>query len=511
LAEVLETYAKGAITGVHILPFFPYSSDDGFSVIDYAEVNPDLGDWSDIARLGRSFRLMFDAVINHISRQSAWFQAFVAGDTAFANAFIVVEPGTDLSEVVRPRALPLLTAVQTPSGEKHVWTTFSTDQIDLNFADPDVLLRIVELLLLYVSQGAEIIRLDAIAYLWKTIGTTCIHLAETHRVVKLFRAVLDAVAPGVMLITETNVPHEENIFYFGDGTDEAQMVYQFPLPPLVLHTLGTGDASALTAWASGLSLPSNQTTFYNFLASHDGVGVRPVEGILTPSQVQAMVDQTLAHGGHVSYKTNADGSESVYELNISYFDALNDPRGGAPVSLQVARFMASQSIMLTLQGVPAIYAHSYFGSRNYPEGVAATGRYRSINREKLRRSVLEAALEDPDSLRSRVYGTYRHYLEVRQACAAFHPNGPQQILDFGSAFFAIVRTAPDNSERVLCVHNITGAARRVVVGPDVARSSQGVWLDLLTGRRFPLNDGRLVLVLAPYQVLWLKPAPQPSS
>lgn len=505
LAEVLETYAKGAITGVHILPFFPYSSDDGFSVIDYARVDPDLGDWTDVARLGRSFRLMFDAVINHISRQSAWFQAFLAGDPAFADAFIVVEPGTDLSEVVRPRALPLLTAVQTAEGEKLVWTTFSTDQIDLNFADPDVLLRIIEVLLLYVSHGAEIIRLDAIAYLWKEIGTSCIHLEETHRVVKLFRAVLDAVAPGVMLITETNVPHEENLSYFGDGTDEAQLVYQFPLPPLVLHTLSTGDATALTGWAADLSLPSDQTTFYNFLASHDGVGVRPVEGILTPAQVQAMADRTLAHGGHASYKTNADGSKSVYELNISYFDALSDPEGDEPLALQVARFMVSQSIMLTLQGVPAIYAHSFFGSRNYPEGVAETGRYRSINREKLQRAALEAALADSSSLRSQVYTAYRALLEARQKTAAFHPNGPQQILDLGAAVFAVLRTAPDGGARVLCLHNVTDAAQSLQLGRDAGlQDLAGGWSDLITGRVIDVGKDRIALT--PYEILWLAPS-----
>jgi len=504
LAEVLETYARGAITGVHILPFFPYSSDDGFSVIDYAEVDPELGTWADIVPLGRSFRLMFDAVINHISRESSWFQAFLAGDPAFADAFIVVAPGTDLSEVVRPRALPLLTAVQTVSGEKLVWTTFSTDQIDLNFADPGVLLRIIELLLLYVEKGAELIRLDAIAYLWKTVGSSCIHLEETHRVVKLFRSVLDIVAPGVMLITETNVPHEENISYFGSGSDEAQLVYQFPLPPLVLHTLSTGNAAALTSWAAELSPPSDQTTFYNFLASHDGVGVRPVEGLLTSAEVQALADRVLAHGGHASYKTNTDGSESVYELNISYFDALSDPQGGEPVSLQVARFMASQSIMLSLQGVPAIYAHSFFGSRNYPEGVEITGRARSINREKLQRAELEAALADPTSLRWQVWATYRHLLEERAQHPAFHPNGPQTVLTLDPAIFAVVRSAPDGSERVLCLHNVTGAP--VAISLEMAANGLAdvaIWRDVLSEQKFSASSTGLTPALAPYQVVWL--------
>ncbi|MEA3342321.1 MAG: sugar phosphorylase, partial [Chloroflexota bacterium] len=406
LVEVLEAHVEGAITSVHILPFFPYSSDDGFSVIDYTAVNPDFGAWADIERLGRSFRLMFDAVINHISAQSGWFQEFLRGNPEFANYFTVVEEGTDLSQVVRPRAKPLLTPVQTPSGERLVWTTFSADQIDLNYASPDVLLKVIEVLLLYVEKGADIIRLDAIAYLWKKIGTTCIHLEETHRVVKLLRAVLDAVAPRVILVTETNVPHEENVSYFGDGSDEAQMIYQFSLPPLVMHTIRSGDASYLSEWAAGLSAPSDNTTFFNFLASHDGVGMRPVEGILSQAEVEGLVERTLAHGGHASYKDNADGTRSVYELNISYFDALSDPNGAAPLDLQARRFLASQAIMLALAGVPGIYVHSLFGSRSYPAGVEQTGRYRSINREKFRRDELERALADPSSLRHQVFYPY---------------------------------------------------------------------------------------------------------
>ncbi|HEC34752.1 MAG TPA: sugar phosphorylase, partial [Chloroflexi bacterium] len=428
LAEVLEKFIGGVVSTVHLLPFFPYSSDDGFSVIDYTAVNPTLGTWADIERLGRHFRLMFDGVINHISAHSYWFQEFLEGNPDFADFFIVIEDGTDLSRVVRPRALPLLTRVETAHGQRLVWTTFSADQIDLNYANPEVLLKIIEVLLFYVEKGAEIIRLDAIAYLWKKIGTTCIHLEEAHRVVRLFRAVLDAVAPHVLLITETNVPHQENISYFGDGTDEAQMVYQFSLPPLVLHAFHSGDGSRLSEWATGLSTPSDRTTFFNFLASHDGIGMRPVEGILGPSEVQALVERILAHGGYVSYKAEADGSQTVYELNISYFDALSDPGGPEPLDLQVRRFLASQAIMLSLAGVPGIYVHSLFGSRSYHAGVQQTGHYRSINREKLRREDLERELAAPTSLRHQVFYPYCHLVRTRAGHPAFHPNGLQQIL-----------------------------------------------------------------------------------
>ena len=298
------------IGGVHLLPFFPFSSDDGFSVTDFWKVDPRLGTWNDVALLGKNFRLMFDGVINHVSRESEWFQAFVRGEPPFTDYFICADPNADLSQVTRPRTSPLLTPVKTTRGTKHVWTTFSADQIDLNYKNPEVLLKIIELLLFYAEQGAEVIRLDAIAYLWKEPGTTCIHLPQTHRVVKLFRSVFDQVAPGVILITETNVPHADNVSYFGNGTDEAQMVYNFALPPLVLHTFHTGNAQRLTNWAATLTTPSRSTTFFNFIASHDGIGVMPARGLLSESEIHELVRRTLAHGGKVSSKSNPDGSES---------------------------------------------------------------------------------------------------------------------------------------------------------------------------------------------------------
>ena len=335
LAEVLANRLKGVISSVHILPFYPYSSDDGFSVIDYTAVDPALGDWPDLALLRRRFRLMFDAVINHISAESAWFQGFLQGDERYAGYFVTVDPAADLSDVVRPRTSPLLTPVETPSGIQHVWTTFTADQIDLNYRNPAVLLEIIDVLLFYVSQGAEFIRLDAIAYLWKEIGTSCIHLPQTHRVVQLFRTILDLVAPQVMIITETNVPHAENLSYFGNGRNEAQLVYQFTLAPLILHTFHTGNSAKLQSWAAGLEKLPPTATFFNFIASHDGIGVRPAEGILSPEEMQYLADRTLAHGGQVSYKSNPDGSPSPDELYVTLFDALSDQEGGEPESRKI--------------------------------------------------------------------------------------------------------------------------------------------------------------------------------
>ncbi|KAA3660886.1 MAG: sugar phosphorylase [Chloroflexi bacterium] len=498
LAEFCEEWVNGRISTIHILPFYPYSSDDGFSVIDYKAVNPDFGSWQDVSRLGENFGLMFDAVINHISAQSNWFQQFLAGNPTYQNYFTVVEPNTDLSTVFRPRALPLLTSVETTSGTKHVWTTFSPDQIDLNYDNPDVLLAITDTLLFYVTHGARYIRLDAIGFMWKEIGTSCLHLPKAHRAIQLMRCVLNQVAPHVALITETNVPHEDNISYFGDGTNEAQMVYNFSLPPLTLHTFHTGNAAALTKWAASLALPSDQVTFFNFLASHDGIGVMPARGILPEEAIDKMAKRVEALGGFVSYKNNSDGSQSAYELNINYLEALGDPNKNEPLELIAKRFLASQAIMLAVQGVPGIYFHSLFGSRNWHEGVKQTGRNRTINREKLNREMLQTELTDTNALRHHVLNGYVKLLQHRRNESAFHPTSKQAVIDVHPAVFALWR---GDENQLLCLHNVSNDVQQVTI----PLSEQITQLrDLIGGEVFLVENGRfLTLTLTPYQVLWL--------
>lgn len=480
--QTLKTFCNlhlsGVISGIHILPFYPWTSDDGFSVVDYRQIDSALGTWDDVSSM-QNFRLMFDGVINHISSQSDWFQKFLQDDPHYKNYFITIESDPDLSQVVRPRALPLLTTFQTPSGEKKVWTTFSADQIDLNFKNPDVLLEILDILLLYAERGATFIRLDAIAYLWKEIGTPCIHLPQTHAVIQFLRAALSEVAPHVQLITETNVPHSDNISYFGNGSNEAQLVYNFALPPLTLHTFHTGDARILSNWARTLTLPSNQTTFFNFLASHDGIGLNPARGILSNADIDSLVNKVIEHGGLISYKHNADGTQSPYEMNINYFDALSSPSGNEPLELQVSRFIAAQAIMLSIIGVPGIYFHSLFGSRGWLEGVKQTGRNRTINREKLQFDELQRQLADENSLRSKVFTKYSELLKTRSHSPAFHPHGTQIIHDLHPAVFAVERISPDYQSSMLCLHNVS---KKTI--------------------SFSVNEKPITL--EPYQVLWLK-------
>jgi sucrose phosphorylase len=503
--ETLESFAAehltGRISAIHILPFYPATSDDGFAVVDYQAVDPGLGDWEDVSRLAGRFRLMADAVINHVSSKNAWLQAFVAGEERYRDYFIAVPPDADLSKVVRPRTLPLVTSFPTPTGEIPLWTTFSADQVDLNYQNPQVLLDVIDALLLYVRCGAQLIRLDAIAYLWKEFGTTCIHLPQTHAVIRILRAALDRVAPETLLVTETNVPHRENLSYFGDGFHEAQMVYNFALPPLVLHTFMTGNADALTAWASALALPSPQTTFLNFLASHDGIGINPVREILSPAEIDALVNAVQQRGGLVSSKSTPSG-EMPYELNINYFDALSNRQSRERETVQVDRFIAAQAILLALAGVPAIYFHSLFGSRGWVDGVRQTGRNRTINRQKLGRAALEAELADLGSLRSQIFTRLARLLEARRSQPAFNPYGRQEVLRLGCAVFGLVRSAGEGSGPVICLHNVTDLPQTAMLDMEPLGLPSRIWKDLVGGQAFVMGR-RPNLLLRPYQVLWL--------
>jgi sucrose phosphorylase len=480
LADFAGAHLRGVVSGIHLLPFYPWSSDDGFAVKDFFAVDAAFGDWTHIEGFRPDFDLMFDAVFNHMSAQGEWFQKFQADEPAFRDYFVTVAGNPDLSRVVRPRALPLLTEFPTARGAEKVWTTFSADQVDLNFKNPAVLLATLRALLFYVERGAKFIRLDAIAYLWKEIGTNCIHLPQTHRVIQLWRAVLDEIAPDVRLITETNVPHADNISYFGDGTNEAQLVYNFALPPLVLHSIATGNAEKLTGWAATLQPPSPQTTFFNFLASHDGIGMNPARGILSQEEIDALVARATAHGGLVSYKHNADGSTSPYELNITYFDALSNPAAAEPAEIQIKRFLVAHAIQFALAGVPGIYFHSLFGSRNDRAGTAASGIPRRINRQKLPRAGLEAELRTPGSLRAQVFAGLRELLSLRRSSRAFAPAARQVVWKLDPRIFALTRESVDGTERFLCLHNVSNTTVQL---PPGAALKAGV-------------------TLAPYAVRW---------
>jgi glycosidase len=509
LADFCDRYLEGTINTLHILPFFPYSSDRGFSVVDFETVDPKLGTWHDIEALEGRYQLMFDGVINHVSAKSRWFQEFLNGNPQYWNFFMNFASPDDLTQeqrrlIFRPRTSDILTKFHTINGPTYVWTTFSADQIDLNYQNPDVLLRVIEILLLYVRHGANIIRLDAVTFLWAQPGTGCVHLEQTHEIVKLFRNILDAVAPKVALITETNVPHEENISYFGNGHDEAQMVYNFALPPLVLHTFYTGDVTAISRWAEALDTGSETATFFNFLDSHDGIGIMAVKNILKKEEIDHIIDKATDHGGFISYKTGADGREEPYEINITWFSALNR-EDAEDVAFQVKRFVASRIISFVLKGVPGIYLHSLIGTPNDIAAVYLTASKRDINRSVIDGEAFARALEDPLSKISRISRELGRLTAIRTRKRAFHPQGRQKVLSVSPQIFAVYRISPEEDEHILSLINVSDRVCRVEVSLCELDTDTDNWVDLVSEMEWMADDGKLYLSLQPYDVIWLTP------
>ena len=486
LKQFYDEYLKDCLSAVHLLPCFPFTSDDGFSVVDYYQINPEYGDWNSIEALNVSADLMFDAVINHTSKSSEWFQKFAENISPYNDYFIRVNENDDVSKVVRPRALPLYHEYAQLDKKVSLWTTFSEDQLDLNYKSPEVFIQFLDVLLFYISKGGRFIRLDAIAFLWKELGTTCIHLPETHAIIQAYRLVIEHLAPQAIIITETNVPHDENISYFGNGDNEAHMVYNFTLPPLLAYSIHNQSATVFVNWAQSLALKSNTNCFFNFTASHDGIGVRPLQGIVSNDEIEALANKCLDHGGFVSYKNNEDGSKSPYELNCNYFELLSHPE--EELETRIRKFLLSQAIMLTMPGVPGVYYHSILGSENYIKGVEASGINRRINREKLEYNTLKENLNNQNSLRYKIYENYSRLLKIRANQPVFNPYGKA---DYALENEILVITRSFEGEKLTAYFNLTEKrlACRITKGVDLYSNTE-------------LNHEELIL--EPWSFKWIK-------
>jgi len=498
LHRFLDVHFREIINGVHILPFFPYSSDDGFAVINYKQVNESLGEWRDIERISVDYRLMSDLVINHCSSRSQWFEQFRQGEAPGKDYFIVTDPEADLSDVVRPRTSPLLREVDTLQGPRHVWCTFSHDQVDLNFKNPEVLLEMVNIIVFYLERGVRIFRLDAIAFLWKSIGTNCLNLPETHEVVRLLRTLIEHRDQDVLIITETNIPNRENLAYFGNA-NEAHLIYNFALPPLLLHAMVTGNNHYLNNWLMSMPPAQDGTTYLNFIASHDGIGVRPVEGILSEQEVSELMALMEKNGGHVSWRNLSADEVRPYEINISLFDAVSQTVAGKD-DYQIARFLCTHAIMAALEGIPAFYVHSLLATPNDHEKVRLSGSNRAINRRIWEAEDIEARLADDSSAASQVLAGLRRIMAIRRQQPAFHPNATQYTLHLGEGLFAFWRQSRRRDQSIFCVHNISPEVIEFPLsGLNLVETQE--WKDLFTGHLY--QDFRETVALEPYQCLWL--------
>ncbi len=498
LHDFLLRKMKGVVNGVHILPFFPYTSDDGFAVTDYRAVNPELGGWADIRRIADEFHLMSDLVLNHVSSQGPWFNAYRQGQAPYDRYFFEASPEDDLNEVVRPRTTPLLQEVETPQGPRHVWCTFSHDQVDLDFRNPEVLIEMLRIIRLHIDNGVRILRLDAVAFLWKEIGTSCIHLRQTHAVVQLMRLLCDFATETVVLLTETNVPRTENLSYFGNR-NEAHVVYNFPLPPLILHAMQSGSARFLHRWQTAMPPAQLGCAYLNFTASHDGIGMRPADGGLPAQEKARMIETVEAAGGLVSMRSLPGGGQEPYELNCAFFEAVRRTFKGEDEH-HIDRFLCSQTIVMSLEGIPAFYIHSMLATPNDHEAVARRGMNRAINRHRWDYPTLLEKLDDPESTNSEVLRRMSERLKLRARQTAFHPNATQFTLSLDERVFGLWRQSLDRDQSIFALHNVSDEELRV--SPTAVNLIEGeTWLDLLTGEEIDANGEDIVF--AAYQCRWI--------
>lgn len=502
LYRFLDTHLTGLVNCVHVLPFFPWTSDDGFAVLDYSSVNESLGTWEDIEQIAGHFRLMGDLVINHCSSRSPWFENFKAGIDPGQGYFMTAEPTDALDAVVRPRTSPLLMPVETRDGLQHVWCTFSHDQVDFDFRNPAVLEEFIRIIRLHLDHGVRIFRLDAVAFLWKKVGTPCINLPETHEVIRLLRTLIEHAEPDCLIITETNIPNRENLTYFGNA-NEAHAIYNFSLPPLLVYTLLSGNSQYLSQWLMTMPPAQNGTTYFNFIASHDGIGMRPAEGLLADEEIDAFLDALQSFGGLLSWRADAGGRKKVYEVNIALFDALQGTLSGFDEH-GVNRFVCAHAVMLSLEGIPAFYIHSLLGTRNDHRRVEHTGHNRSINRSQWDYGELEVLLANTGGHHRDIFDRLRRLIALRRDQPAFHPNATQFTLQMAEGLFGFWRQSMDRRQSIFCIFNIS-AEHRILNLSDINLVLTDHWHDLISGQAYP--EGNEAVALEPYQALWITNSP----
>ncbi|MGY8843060.1 MAG: alpha-amylase family glycosyl hydrolase [Burkholderiales bacterium] len=499
LGRFCDTYLHGVVSTIHILPFFPSSGDDGFAVSDHERVDASLGAWADVTSLSKKYRVMADLVLNHGAQSSPLFQQFLNDEEPGNGFFLTVNEDFDVSRVIRPRGHPLLLTVTTKSAERVVWCTFSEDQVDYDFTNPAVLEYFLNIILDFINHGVSVLRLDAVGFLWKRSGTTCLNLSQTHAIIKLIRYICDAYADDVVIVTETNLPNQENLSYFGNG-NEAHWIYNFPLPPLLLHTLLTGDSNVLRRWAMSMPPALLGNSYLNFLASHDGFGLRPTEGLLDDDARENLVQRLEQNGSLFTWRTMQDGTKKIYEANITLYSALEktdvDPNG----RYAMQRFIAAHLVMFSLEGVPALYINSLLATENDLDEVSTSGINRRINRKKHTKAFIDSRLSSTHTRERILFDTLKTLIKMRAAQAAFHPNATQFTLQLGRDYFGVWRQSQDRGQSVFAITNLTSTAKRLQLA-DLNLIEIESWRDLIGGARLLSHQSEMGL--DPYQTVWI--------
>jgi len=374
LHYVLRRYLSRAIGGIHLLPFYPSSADRGFAPLTYDDVDPNFGTWRDIDLIGKEFDLVIDFMVNHISRQSVYFQDYFekGPDSEYADMFLSFNKlspdgeisDKDLAKVYTRKPRPPYTIIHRADGSKEkLWCTFDYEQIDLDWnsrATREVMRRY----LIQLSRTrAKMIRMDAFAYCTIDIGTNCFFLEP--QVWELLGWLQDCTSPfGVEILPEVH----EHYRYHQKITAQGYWTYDFSLPMLVLHTLYHHTSHSLKQWLA--LCPRKQITT---LDTHDGLGVVDVQDILTPEEIQRTLDGLDQKGSNTRKVFSGPEYENldIYQVNCTYYSALecNDDS-----------YIAARAIQFFTPGIPQVYYVGLLAGVNDIELVELTKNGRDINR-----------------------------------------------------------------------------------------------------------------------------------
>ena len=495
---ILEKYFKELSKVVHILPFLRATSDGGFAVSSHKLLDEKFGNWNDLKNLSKRHILMADLVLNHVSSSHPWVQQFKKGEEPGLSNIFAPSKNLDWSNVIRPRSSSLFSQINTSVGPKQVWTTFGPDQVDLNWQNPRMLIEFLNLFILYINNGIKWFRLDAVGFIWKQSGTTCLNLPKAHCIVKVLRKKLSSLLSDGVLITETNVPQKENLSYL-ETEDEAHMAYNFPLPPLLLEAVVTSRADILNTWIYNWPVLPENTTLFNFTASHDGVGLRPLEGLMNEERIKELLINCEKRGGLISHRRLFNGEDKPYELNISWWSAMEDSSRDTK-RFQQERFILSQLLVMALKGVPAFYLPALLGSENDIKKFSITGERRDLNREKFDFYKLLIKLEDKNSIASKNLKILSTAMKIRSKIKSFHPSAEMKCLTKGrSDIVAIHRTFEKSS--IFAIHNMTDNKLDFSIDDSLKSSLKDgfIYCDYLSDKQY----GNLNFVLDPFQVLWI--------
>ena len=486
---------KNYFNTIHFLPFYPSSSDSGFAVKDHYKVESKLGSWLDIKNVSKSTDIMADMIINHSSARGLWFKNFLKKKEPGKDYFLTVDSKFNTSRVVRPRDHKLLKKIKIFKKSDYLWRTFSPDQIDLNFRNPSVLIQFIKIMIHLINNGVTIFRLDAIAYLWKENGTKCINLQQTHEIIKLLRIIIGLLNVQATIITETNLPEKENLSYFGKN-DEANWIYNFSLPPLLIHAFLFENSSYLNKWSKKLPTTKNENCYLNFIASHDGIGMRPTEGLLNEKTLNNFLKRLKKNGSKFSYRKVQNKVKKVYEANITVFDALKksdyDPQG----EFYLERYVSAHAIMISFEGIPAIYFNSMFGTSNDEAKFIITGNNRDVNRYRWNLKNISNKLKVNNTKQSIFYNKLCNLLNIRKKQEAFHPNAQRINLDFGPKIYGFKRISKDKKQTIICITNLSSKPQKTKI------NIKGKKIKNLLNSNIYIKDKKF-LKLKPFETIWL--------